>query len=54
LLHAFTGIATGTVFFFILASTVQSPEERELYAEKNKMEAQYRCSSVSSMKFRMF
>jgi len=42
LLHAFTGIATGTVFFFILASTVQSPEERELYAEKNKMEAQYK------------
>jgi len=25
-----------------LASTVQSPEERELYAEKNKMEAQYK------------
>ena len=42
LFHAFTGIATGTVFFFILASTVQSPEERELYAEKNKMEAQYK------------
>ena len=42
LLHTFTGIATGTVFFFILASTVQSPEERELNAEKNKMEAQYK------------
>jgi len=42
LVHTFTGIMIGTLFFFVLASTLQSPEEKQLNDEKNKIEAQYK------------
>ncbi|HRU62816.1 MAG TPA: M23 family metallopeptidase [Paludibacteraceae bacterium] len=41
LVHTFTGIMIGTLFFFVLALTLQSPEEKQLNDEKNKIEAQY-------------
>ena len=42
LVHTFTGIMIGTLFFFVLALTLQSPEEKQLNDEKNKIEAQYK------------
>jgi len=42
IIHAFSGAFSGALFFFIFVSTVQSPEEKQLGQEKNRMQAQYK------------
>lgn len=42
LVHAVSGLFSGAIFFLIFVSTVQSPEEKQLNQEKNRMEAQYK------------
>ncbi len=42
LIHAFSGISLGGLFFLIFVTTVQSPREKQLNQEKNRMQAQYK------------
>jgi len=42
LIHIFSGISLGAVFFFIFVSFVDSPEERQLEQEKSRLQAQYK------------
>lgn len=42
LVHAVSGLFSGAIFFLIFVTTVQSPEEKQLNQEKNRMEAQYK------------
>jgi murein DD-endopeptidase MepM/ murein hydrolase activator NlpD len=42
LLHLFSGISLGALFFFVFVSTIDSPEEKQLGLEKSRMQAQYK------------
>jgi murein DD-endopeptidase MepM/ murein hydrolase activator NlpD len=42
LLHALSGVFSGAIFFFIFVSTVDSPEEKQLGQERNRIQAQYK------------
>ena len=42
LIHLFSGISLGALFFFIFVSLVSSPEEVQLIQEKNRLQAQYK------------
>ncbi|MCE5331281.1 MAG: M23 family metallopeptidase [Bacteroidales bacterium] len=42
LIHLFSGVSLGALFFFVFVSTVDSPEEKQLGLEKSRMQAQYR------------
>lgn len=42
LIHLFSGVSLGVVFFFIFVSLVSSPEEVQLIQEKNRLQAQYK------------
>jgi murein DD-endopeptidase MepM/ murein hydrolase activator NlpD len=42
LIHLFSGASLGAIFFLIFVSTIQSPQEKQLSAEKSRMQAQYR------------
>lgn len=42
LIHLFSGVSLGALFFFIFVSTVDSPEEKQLGVEKSRMQAQYK------------
>lgn len=42
LIHLFSGISLGGIFFLIFVSTVDSPEEKQLGLEKSRMQAQYK------------
>ena len=42
LIHLFSGVSLGVVFFFIFVSLVSSPEEVQLIQEKNRLHAQYK------------
>lgn len=42
LLHLFSAISIGIVFFFIFISFIKSPEEVQLIQEKNRLQAQYK------------
>ena len=37
LIHLFSGLSLGVVFFFVFVSFVQSPEEKQLGMEKSRM-----------------
>ncbi|OIP82312.1 MAG: peptidase M23 [Porphyromonadaceae bacterium CG2_30_38_12] len=42
LLHLFSGISLGALFFFVFVSTFDSPEAKQLSLEKSRMQAQYK------------
>ncbi|MDD4427961.1 MAG: M23 family metallopeptidase [Paludibacter sp.] len=42
LIHLFSGVSLGIVFFFIFVSLISSPEEVQLIQEKNRLHAQYK------------
>lgn len=42
LIHLFSGMSLGGIFFLVFVSTIQSPEEKQLGLEKSRMQAQYR------------
>ncbi len=42
LVHFFSGISLGGLFFLLFVSTIQSPGEKQLNQEKNRMYAQYK------------
>lgn len=42
LIHLFSGVSLGAVFFFIFVSLIDSPEEKQLQQDKNRMYAQYK------------
>lgn len=42
LIHLFSGISLGALFFIIFVSTFDSPEEKQLGLEKSRMQAQYK------------
>lgn len=42
LIHLFSGISLGALFFFVFVSTIDSPEEKQLGLEKSRMQAQYK------------
>jgi murein DD-endopeptidase MepM/ murein hydrolase activator NlpD len=42
LIHLFSGVSLGAVFFFIFVTLVDSPEEKQLQQDKNRMYAQYK------------
>lgn len=42
LIHLFSGVSLGAVFFFIFVSLVDSPEEKQLQQDKNRMYVQYK------------
>ncbi len=42
LIHLFSGVSLGALFFFVFVSLVDSPEEKQLAREKNRLQAQYR------------
>lgn len=42
LIHLFSGVSLGIVFFFVFVSLVSSPEEVQLIQERNRLHAQYR------------
>ncbi|MBN2765636.1 MAG: peptidoglycan DD-metalloendopeptidase family protein [Paludibacteraceae bacterium] len=41
-LHLFSGISLGALFFFVFVSIFDSPEEKQLELEKNRIQAQYK------------
>lgn len=41
-IHLFSGISLGILFFFIIVSTFDSPEAKQMKLEKSRMEAQYK------------
>ncbi len=41
-IHLFSGISLGALFFFVFVSTFDSPEEKQLGLEKSRMQAQYK------------
>jgi murein DD-endopeptidase MepM/ murein hydrolase activator NlpD len=41
-IHALSGVFSGAIFFFIFVSIFESPEEKQLGQEKNRMYAQYK------------
>lgn len=41
-IHLFSGISLGALFFFVFVSTFESPEAKQMGAEKSRMEAQYK------------
>lgn len=42
LIHLFSGVSLGALFFLIFVSTFDSPEEKQLGLEKSRMQAQYK------------
>lgn len=42
LIHTFSGISLGLIFFMIFVTTIQSPREKQLNQEKIRMNAQYK------------
>lgn len=42
LIHLFSGVSLGALFFFIFVTFVDSPEEKQLEQEKSRLHAQYR------------
>lgn len=42
LIHLFSGLSLGGLFFIIFVSTIDSPEEKQLGLEKSRMQAQYK------------
>ncbi len=42
LIHLFSGVSLGALFFFIFVIFVDSPEEKQLEQEKSRLQAQYR------------
>jgi len=42
IIHLFSGLSLGLLFFFIIVSTVDSPEAKQMKLEKSRMEAQYK------------
>lgn len=42
LIHLFSGVSLGALFFFIFVSLISSPEEVQLIQEKNRLQAQYK------------
>jgi murein DD-endopeptidase MepM/ murein hydrolase activator NlpD len=42
LIHLFSGVSLGAVFFFIFVTFVDSPEERQLEQEKSRLYTQYK------------
>lgn len=42
LIHALSGVFSGAIFFFIFVTIVDSPGEKQLGQERNRMQAQYK------------
>ncbi|MFZ4581105.1 MAG: M23 family metallopeptidase [Paludibacter sp.] len=42
MIHLFSGISLGALFFFVFVSTFDSPEAKQMGLEKNRMQAQYK------------
>lgn len=42
LIHLFSGVSLGALFFLVFVSTFDSPEEKQLGLEKSRMQAQYK------------
>lgn len=42
LIHLFSGVSLGALFFFVFVTLVDSPKERQLAGENNRMQAQYK------------
>ena len=42
LIHLFSGVSLGSLFFLVFVSTFDSPEEKQLGLEKSRMQAQYK------------
>lgn len=42
LIHLFSGVSLGALFFFLFVSFIDSPEEKQLEQEKSRLQAQYK------------